>query len=361
MLVNKNEEFIERTFHILCSGYSYLYEKGKQEGHWEDIRGTALAGIALDLKEAPDSVWLRLIRNYLVRTQSQEGDVTGSWGEEVWDTSMCVLALKSFEVSSRDPLVKSSIDWIASLYRVSERNNWHDEPWETCWALMAILTAGTIPSNLKIEEPVKWLLEFQEENGKIIAPHYTAYYLLIWDKLNKTTISSHDKIIFDEAKQKCANYLIEVLRDSPSHVLWTGEAWSNGQILWALLSIDGIALDDELLNKVLNWFETNQGKQGNWSDIEDTASAIIGLYFLLEHVLSASTSLRNKDIKQTLQKRLPCPDVYIKRAFIEQNKESGGISINLDGGTIKILAVLGAIGGSIATGVSLFDYFKKFF
>jgi hypothetical protein len=362
MDTNNKEVIAERIYYLLCSSYQYLYETGKKKGHWEDLRGTALAGIALDLKEVPNSIWLRLIRSNLLSNQITEGEAIGSWSEEIWDTAMCLIALKSFEISSKDPIIKTPIDWIASLYQVNTRNNWHDEPWETCWAIIAILTTGIIPQNLDIKEPIRWLLGFQEDNGRIIAPHYTAYYLIIWDKLQKTMIDTQDAVFFDNAKDLSMRYLRSLLHESSDDVLWSGEAWSNGQILWSLCLVDHQLTEDTLfIDKVLNWFEKNQGKQGNWLDIEDTASAIIGLHALLEVISKSSPYLQSKSIKQTLQKRLPCPDIYIKRPLIEQHKETGGISINLNNRFIKTLAIIGALAAGLTTVVSLFDFFKKMF
>ena len=362
MDIDKKEEVIERLYYLLCGGYGYLYDTGKSNGHWDDIRGTALAGVALDLKEAPNSIWLRLIRNWLTKNQLTSGEAAGSWGEEIWDTAMCIMALKSFEISSKDPIVKTPIEWINSLYRINRRNNWHDEPWETCWALIAILTSGTIPSGLCVEEPVKWLLEFQEASGRIIAPHYTAYYLIIWDRLKKTRLADADFQLFEKAKDASLAYLRQLLKDAPTDTLWSGEAWANGQILWAICCAEpSVANDDIFVEKVLGWFEINQGKQGCWSDIEDTSSAIIGLYRLLELISNSDDRLKSKGIKQTLQKRLPSPDIYIKKPLFEKHSETGGISIHLNSRLIKIAAITGAACASFVTVYSLFDIIKKFF
>ncbi len=358
----KKEEFVEKIYYLMLNAYKYMYQTGKENGYWEDIRGTALAGIAFDLKEEPNSLWIRLIRNKILSDQIKDGEVAGSWGEEIWDTAMCILALKSFELSSKDPVIKNSIEWISSLYQVNKRNNWHDEPWETCWALIAILTIGTIPSNLKIEDPIDWLIDFQEKDGRIIAPHYTAYFLLIYEKLKKIELNDTIRLKFDKAKNLSLNYLKNLLSKSDDAVLWSGEAWANGQILWAICSVDNsFAEDEEITEKILLWFENNQGKQGNWSDIEDTSSAIIGLHKLLEILLNSSDFFEFKNIRSTLQKRLPSPIVYIKKPFIEKHHETGGFSLNFSNRMIKIITLAGAIGAGIGTFLGLSDYFIQLF
>lgn len=362
MDIQKKEEIIERIYYLLGGAYNYLYETGKEIGHWEDTRGTALAGIALDLKESPNSIWIRLVRNHLIDKQIKEGEVSGSWNEEIWDTSMCVMALKSFEMSSKDPIIKRAIEWIASLYQLNKRNNWHDEPWETSWAIVAILTAGLIPAHLNIEEPIDWLLNFQEHNGRIIAPHYTAYYLIICDRLKKFNLDKTITARYEESNALSRMYLKQLLDNSSGEILWSGEAWANGQILWAICLNDNSILEDEVyILKILVWFEKNQCKQGNWSDIEDTASAIIGLHKLLCLLIDSSEYLKPKSVRLTLQKRFPSPDIYVKRPFLEMHKETGGLSINLNNRFVKNAAVLGTITAGLVTVLTLIDFLIKLF
>lgn len=355
------DQLVERIIHMLSSGYDYLYQTGKLKGYWEDLRGTALAGVALDYKELPNSLWIKMIRRHLENSRIVTGESNGSWNEEIWDTSMCIIALKSFEVSSRDPIVKDAIDWISSLYNLNNRNNWHDEPWETSWALIAILTAGIIPETLQIDDPVKWLIDFQEEDGRIIAPHYTAYFLLIYGLLNKTPLRNESVKLFDSAKDKSLNYLNKIALDSKS-ILWSGEAWANGQILWAIADTSPKLYQDVVyIEKIVSWFEENQSEDGNWSDIEDTSSSLIGLYRLLKNLNDNGIYKTNRGLKEVMQRRLPSPRVYVKRPFFERHPETGGLSIHLNNRIIKGLALIGAMGAGLATILTLIDYIRKFF
>lgn len=358
----KKDEAVDKIYTLMLEAYAYLYRIGKAEGHWGDIRGTALTGIAFDLKEEPNSKWIRLIKNKIITDQIKEGEVAGSWNEEIWDTAMCLLALNKFELSHRDPIIKKSVEWISCLYKVNKRDNWHDEPWETCWALIAILSIGKIPSNLKIEEPINWLIDFQEIDGRIISPHYTAYYLLIFSKLKKISIDEKFHVKFEIAKNLSIQYLKNLLSNSDEEVLWCGEAWANGQILWAICSVDNSFIEnEEIVTKILGWFENHQSKQGNWSDIEDTSSSIIGLYQLLELIVNSDEHLGNKNIKQTLQKKQPSPDIYLNRPFIEKHPETGGISINLSNKILKLISLIGVLCAGIGTYLGLYDYIKKLF
>ena len=357
----KFEDFYERILFMLGNGYNYLYSTGKTKGYWDDSRSTALAGIALDLKEPANSPWIRMIRENLIKNQCKTGESNGSWNEEIWDSAMSIIALKSFELSSRDPIIKNAVEWISHLYQLNNRTNWHDEPWETSWAVIAILTTGIIPPNVKIEEPVKWLIDFQESDCRIIAPHYTAYYLIIFKLLNKFPINEQDYSFFENSKIKAIDYLFSEL-DKQKNILWTGEAWANGQILWALAENESeLFQHPERIEKILQWFESNQSKAGNWSDTEDTASAIIGLVKLLISLSALKDTDSRRNIRAVLQKRLPAPELLIRKPLIEKHPETGGLSIHLNSRVLKNIALIGATGAALATLISFVEFFKKLF
>lgn len=338
---------IERIFDLLKNGYSYLFDCASKTGHWKEARCSSLAAMCLQIREDGRSVWLRSIRNWLKETQIKEDNGKGSWGEEVWDTAMCVLALKDLEVSSKDSSIESALNWLEKLFPLNGRNNWHDEPWETSWALMAILRCGREVKNVNISSAIKWLSNFQSSDGKIISPHYTAYFLLISEFSLKASLPVNTRKIIKITSEKCATYLNKELELSDKERLWTGEAWSNGQILWAL-NLAGVfpIANKVLVDKCVSWFELNQTPKGNWSDVEDTASAILGLYVLLQNlaVESVKGNELEKNLLDRLERRLrkgvPVPRLQIKKKFVEINNEIGYISFNITQKTAKLFSTI---------------------
>ncbi len=101
---------------------------------------------------------------------------------------MCIIALIRLGVSRKDNCIQKGLRFISKLYPVNGRNNWHDEPWETSWALIAILLSGvSIPSG-DVLAAVTWLMSLQDPDGRIVAPHYTAYFLLVNHFLDKIEV-----------------------------------------------------------------------------------------------------------------------------------------------------------------------------
>jgi len=337
----------EAVIELLKDSYAFLFRAASKRGHWNEIRCTALAAMCLQLREDGSSRWLNAIKTWMKNQQSTDVSCCGSWGEEVWDSAMCILALKELEVSSRDPIVDQGLTWIASLFSVNGRNNWHDEPWETSWALIAFLRAGRIPPNVDIAAAMKWLSSLQDDTGKIIAPHYTAYFLLINLFSRKINLSDETRKELQDTAEKCQAYLVTSLRECEPNRLWTGEAWANGQILWSLClpSLFPIS-EDGLLLKTVSWFEQNQDAEGNWSDIEDTASATLGLAALSKNLLRYEAEQLNmhrdvdREFENRLRKAVPVPVLSIKKAFFERDKDTGYLAFNVRESTARIVLAI---------------------
>jgi hypothetical protein len=343
---------VEVIFELLIDSYGFLFRVASKKGHWNEIRCTALAAMCLQLREDGSSRWINEVRAWMQAEQLDEGPVRGSWGEEIWDTAVCIIALKELQVSSRDKSVQNGLKWIADLFSVNGRNNWHDEPWETSWALLAILRAGRILPKVDVGAAIEWLASLQDDSGKIIAPHYTAYFVLINHFSRKVNLSDEIRTVLKLCAQKCQSYLIDALRISEAERLWTGEAWANGQILWCLCLSDRFPVtDNELVGKTIGWFEQNQSSEGNWSDIEDTASATLGLAALLKNLLrhKALKAERPKDVDREFEHRLgravPVPKLSIHRHLVERDPETGYTAINFKQSTARLVfAVIGFVG-----------------
>jgi len=156
-------------------------------------------------------------------------------------------------------------------------------------------------------------------------------------------VTCENKELFSRAVSSATDYLINIMS---TKYLWTGEAWSNGQILWALAYTKAFPYKDtEILSKVINWFVSNQEIDGNWSDVEDTASSILGLYYLtreLESIdLSNQTEIDNH-MFDTLTKNIKRTRLQIKRKTFETHHD-GTISINISPKVKEITAITLAI------------------
>jgi hypothetical protein len=341
----------------LARAYEWLFNVATNSGNWHEVRSTALVGLCLSLREPRGSPWLVAAKDWLLEQQVKMGEGKASWGDELWDTSMALISLDKLGLSKKDSHFQNAFNWIRSLYNVNGRDNWQDEPWETSWCTFAILETEASQELLELaNDATKWLLSLQDSDGKIVSPHYTAYFLLICHKLK---FGYEDIEILNNALTKATEYLLSTISEK---TLWTGEAWSNGQILWALASTKRFPFDnDELLIKVVDWFVDKQENDGNWSDAEDTASAILGLYYLLRELellyFFSATDVETL-IFNTLRRNLDTPTLLLKRKFIE-NHEDGTTSINFSPKVKKNAAIISAAATAASVIIALLDFTIK--
>ena len=329
-----------RIVSSVTNGYSWLFGKGAGQGHWSEVRSTALAGLCLSLREPVDAPWLVAVRDWLLSRQVDMGAGQGSWGEELWDTSMAMLALLHLGVSPKDPAILGAVGWQRKLFGLSGNDSWHDEPWETSWCLLSglhvQLYGGAVPWNSAAA--ARWLRSLQDSRGRLIAPHYTAYFIWIYEELAKQSSATLE---LEEAAARATRYLQAAWNES---ALWAGEPWSNGQILWCLASTGRLQIKDpDRVRQIVTWFLAEQDSDGGWyQDVEDTASAILGLHAVMLRLeeQDVSRSYKVEEVVYDLLRRsLQTPVLSRGRRLIETH-EDGTTSVNLSPRTKKLLAAL---------------------
>jgi len=309
-------------YRMVTNAYKYLYKEGQTKFFWGDVRSTALVGLALVFRESLDSKWLKEIENNLYKNIDVINENFNNWNEEIWDTAMALLCLNEFG-TTKNPIYQKALKWVHSMFNLNGRFNWHDEPWETSWAILGLLKCSPDDDCLiVVNNSLKWLYSLQDEDGKIIAPHYTAYYILsifLFIEQNPN-LNPEDIETLRDSQKKAAYYLISIIENK---ILWTGEAWSNGQILWAIASSNYIDINDQkLISMITNWFEKNQEEKGNWADYEDTASAIIGLNHLLEVLEKTDSDFSPGNIVfNTLRRFYDTPTLVQRIKFIKKEDE----------------------------------------
>jgi len=299
---NDMMELAVRADRLVQQALSWLTDQGKYHGHWGEVRSTALAAMCLS-RRVPNSPWIPALRNWILDQQKdlQEENIA-SWGEEIWDTAMALIALSDLGIR-KCPEIEKAFNFLIKLYNLSGRNNWHDEPWETSWAILAFCKYPhlfhLLPSETEAFDPKAavynaclWLSSLQDkEDGKIVAPHYTGYFLLITNGVHNYLARhfSHENLqILRQSATRASEYLIGFWQSSERAFrerLWTGEPWSNGQITWALAESGNLlSADIGLSQAIVDWFSDtprNRSEQGNWKDVEDTCSSVLGLDALI--------------------------------------------------------------------------------
>ena len=363
------DDQLERDIYEAVShGFEWIFKTGQGQAHWKLVDHTALAALALVLREPKNSPWILSIKKWLVSQQTELEPGIASWDESVSDTSFAIIALLRMGVQPNDPVIQKGLAFLNKLFYANGRANWEDEPWETSWAILAISLTGNSDYLDEACQGASWLMDIQDANGAIIAPHYTAYSVKVAQTVCKRQ-SLKGYCMLDEHKyrinsKKAADYLLRIMDEE---VLWTGEAWSNGQILWALASTGHFPFEDQAtVRKVVDWFVRTQQPDGNWYDAEDTACAIIGLVALLRGYLLQQTDgqPQKEDVSTIicnhLRRMYEAPRLVLGRKFI-QVQEDGTTTLNFSPTTLKAAAILFGIISGLTVVIALWDFIRESF
>jgi squalene-hopene/tetraprenyl-beta-curcumene cyclase len=126
---------------------------------------------------------------FLRAEQEADGSWFGRWGSNyIYGTWSVLMGLAQAGISGGDPVVRKAIDWLAS--RQNSDGGWgesndsyrHDgraavkaasTPYQTAWALLALLSAGEAGSDV-VRRGVEHLLRTQREDGLWSDPTFTA-------------------------------------------------------------------------------------------------------------------------------------------------------------------------------------------
>lgn len=354
-----NSNVKQKIYECLSTAYKWLFSIAQTPGYWTDVRSTSLVALCLELREPDGSPWLKAVKKWLLKQQVLKGDNEGSWGDELWDTSMALIALSRLGLPQKNPHVKKALNYIKNVYEKNKQgDNWHYEPWETSWCILAILETDSSSERMDIAyNAAKWLMSLQKE-GEIVSPHYTAYFILIASKLK---IRQEGKEEFNTAVTEAAKYLIDNIKEE---TLWTGEGWSNGQILWALASTKHFPCNNnEILLQTVKWFYkwffNGQKEDNNREDAEDIASSILGLYYLLREVESqriSDTTDPETRIRNALHGRLrtpPPPRLIVKERLEDKTTL---INIFITPRHKKLVAIIVAIASTVIGIIQLWDF-----
>jgi hypothetical protein len=362
--MESHDSFLEQEFfQTLTKAYEWLFTMGKEEGNWMNTEGTAFAALCLNLREPKSSPWIVGTRDWLLDHQVEMSPEMGNWEEELWQTSTAIIALSKLGVPNTDPKMKKGLNFIHMLFNTTGRSNWEDEPWETSWAIWAIADSNCKEYLDDAFKAMRWLMSLQDESGRIISPHYTAYFIKIANALCKRQlVITTDRCEYERTVERAREYLLAMVTEES---LWTGMAWSNGQILWSLASTNNFPFkDDKLVSSVLNWFTKNQEPDGNWYDAEDTASVVMGLFHLLRGYKIERTKERSDiaDIDTTiynnLRRLLQTPKYSFGKKFI-QVLDDGTTTINFSPKVKKTAIILFALVSGLTVFIAVWDFIRE--
>jgi hypothetical protein len=236
-----------------------------------DPREVAVALVALvDAERSPRGHLAQKLASNLLRRQS----ASGSWSEELWDTTWAMRALLAAGYARNHPAIESGVHFLVAT-EDPERGAWYEEPFET--TLVLELLADLAPDHLRGSgaRALDWLFSLQREDGAVIGVRYTG--------MAASLVRALPQDIRPRFEPAAARALAWLRADIAARTIWTGAAWSNYYALRALLDF-GATLDDPTVEKAARWFLRAQDPNGQWmqvSRVHDTAMAVAVLSRLL--------------------------------------------------------------------------------
>ena len=149
-----------KLFRHLRSGIEIMIKKGRF-GDWADTRTTATAIWAMSIcsiqKKKPGYIQGTMQR-LLQSTECERGENLINFNYEAWDTSLVLLALHESSMSIFNNTSKMIQTWLHNEFNLG---NVRDEPWETLWVLLSLLSEEEEPRKHKEKyiNAIDWLLK----------------------------------------------------------------------------------------------------------------------------------------------------------------------------------------------------------
>lgn len=325
---------IDILVEMLSRAYEYIFELGAHRGHWGDVRKTSMAGLCLSFREPRNSPWLLHIRKWLLN-QQQRQDGRSHWNAQLWDTAVALIALRALGASYEDDSCRESVQWILDRFNQNGRYNWNDEPWETTFCSLALLANDSLDLKDTIVQTVSqaagWLMDLQDQHGRIVSPTYTGLSLLVFKRLGEIK----DSPALHAAREKASRYLLDTFRED---ILWAGEPRMNGLVVWGLLyGAERTEALNHLSSRIVQWYLATQQPSGGWGEYEDTLYPTVGLYNVLLYLMDDDDA--QIQAYNILRRYLDTPPLQLRRKIIETYSD-GTISINITPTLKKVLILL---------------------
>jgi len=224
----------------------------------------------------------------LLNNENIEDD-KGLWfNSEVWDTSLALIALCRASRQLATEEFDNKINLIAKRLVLEIReDNVNNEPWETMWAVMALLeieSKENVPEAIElIKRCISWVLDKRNSDGVLISPHYMGFLLTILNyAMYSKTLTDAEKGGYREPIAKCEDYLKKQFEKSKANgMLWSNEPWSIGHILLGIAASPQIRVEffkDINFNEyLLKWYSMEWDHDVGWVDLLDTSCTLLGL------------------------------------------------------------------------------------
>lgn len=296
-------DIVTRAAEFIC--------KENQHGSWLDARTNAACIWAISNCGLAKSHYKFM--NYAIGVlleDSERDEDRLCWNFEIWDTSVSAIAIKKGGGSIFSRRFSEIRRWL--LYEYSEiENNFRNEPWETLWALHALLCLGRLSKTSKqvIKDCLSWVLSKRTKDGVLISPHYVGLLLAVMTyAFDCLTLSKKEKLYYEKAIRQSISYLVgEGKAKMKKESLWNDEPWSIGLILHGLAVSckwdSAVFRDADFNNFLTDWCAKRWNSSQGWVDLVDTSNLLIGLseYYIQKEIISRGLDCsKNPEIQKEI-------------------------------------------------------------
>ncbi len=337
---------------LLVDSLEELIKLGSNVSFWGATRSNSDAVLALTIC-LPEFDFYKLRSRCIDRIIKDANETNGflNWDEEIWDTSIAIMALSTDYENNKEGILKA-LKWIESKY-ITISQSWNEEVWETLLALNAITYSKYKPqktsdNNLYFERSINWInsLYNTPKKGILINWSSTALYLLFAVNSKKFDLNNSNQTILNEHVKCSCEQILKSSIDASELALWTSEAWSNGLVLWSISEAKYGKLEEEKLERIINWFRDRLKLEE--TPIEDKAFACIGLFKYLEYleILESGENINPLKSRENLQLKLSklintrVKDFVPNPPLFDKSYHSDYYTINLKKRVINISFIL---------------------
>lgn len=328
----------ERIEGCLAESILRLLQEAAKTGNWEDTRGTSDSLLAMSIC-LPETAFVgfRSTAAQWLTDHAIEVNNLRNWGEEVWDTSVALIALASLKGKHSHEIIEAQ-RWLLEMHKTGH-DNWNDEPWETLWALLALhaiaQTKGWHQTPVELRHAyvssLTWLLDLADHSTeKLINWHYTGLLLLVANRMLSMDTNVLEPPLKDKlqlVRDRMSSFLIADLSNEESDVeLWTKECWSNSLVLWALAENENFRDDHPRLPILVQWYESQLRRPE--LPTEDLAFASIALFYL---AVCLETT-RDKGIINIIEKLRATPqssEYMWAKPYVDEKEQRAGEALKL--------------------------------
>lgn len=178
---NRDDNYSERFLELITKAAEFLCVEGRT-GNWGTTRTSATSVWALcdcGLVESHGEFIQYCLRELVESDDAvRNGDMT-SFNAEVWDTSVALIAIQKGAPEQFSYAAESIVKW---LLAEGQGNNFKNEPWETLWALQALLECDVAKQSevsQRVKQCISWVLDRRNAEGLLISPHYMGFLLAV--------------------------------------------------------------------------------------------------------------------------------------------------------------------------------------